>query len=217
MLAIKRSVAIISILFTPLSAASNLTSQLQTFFSAQLAGVSDEVRVSIRTAPNLLPPCEQPLLSMSNNSRLWGNVLARCGNDKRYLQVNVQATGNYVVAAMPIVRGGKLEAGNVKLKRGRQDTLPPRTVLDINQLVDAVSLRDLSPDQPIQLTQFRQAWRVKAGQRVNVIASGDGFSANAEGQALNNAAVTQNARVRMVSGLVVSGVVDADGNILINQ
>ena len=127
-----------------------------------------------------------------------------------------QATGNYVVAAMPIARGGKLEAGNVKLKRGRLDTLPPRTVLDINQLVDAISLRDLSPDQPIQLTQFRQAWRVKAGQRVNVIASGDGFSANAEGQALNNAAVAQNARVRMVSGQVVSGVVDADGNILIN-
>ena len=210
MLAIKRSVAIIAILFSPLSTASNLTSQLHNFFSAQLAGVSDEVRVSIRTAPNLLPPCEQPLLSMSNNSRLWGNVnvLARCGNDKRYLQVNVQATGNYVVAAMPIVRGGKLEAGNVKLKRGRLDTLPPRTVLDINQLVDAISLRDLSPDQPIQLTQFRQAWRV--------IASGDGFSANAEGQALNNAAVAQNARVRMVSGQVVSGVVDADGNILIN-
>ena len=209
MLTIKRSVAIIAILFSPLSTASNLTSQLHNFFSAQLAGVSDEVRVSIRTAPNLLPPCEQPLLSMSNNSRLWGNVnvLARCGNDKRYLQVNVQATGNYVVAAMPIVRGGKLEAGNVKLNRGR---------LDINQLVDAISLRDLSPDQPIQLTQFRQAWRVKAGQRVNVIASGDGFSANAEGQALNNAAVAQNARVRMVSGQVVSGVVDADGNILIN-
>ena len=214
MLIIKRSVAIIAILFSPLSTASNLTSQLHNFFSAQLAGVSDEVRVSIRTAPNLLPPCEQPLLSMSNNSRLWGNVnvLARCGNDKRYLQ----ATGNYVVAAMPIARGGKLEAGNVKLKRGRLDTLPPRTVLDINQLVDAISLRDLSPDQPIQLTQFRQAWRVKAGQRVNVIASGDGFSANAEGQALNNAAVAQNARVRMVSGQVVSGVVDADGNILIN-
>lgn len=74
MLAIKRSVAIIAILFSPLSTASNLTSQLHNFFSAQLAGVSDEVRVSIRTAPNLLPPCEQPLLSMSNNSRLWGNV-----------------------------------------------------------------------------------------------------------------------------------------------
>lgn len=168
--------------------------------------------------PHLLPACEQPLFSITSNSRLWGNVnvLARCGNDKRYVQVNVQATGNYVVAAMPIVRGGKLESASVKLKRGRLDTLPPRTVLDVNQLVDAVSLRDLTPGQPIQLTMLRQAWRVKAGQRVNVIASGDGFSANAEGQALNNAAVAQNARVRMVSGQVVSGVVDADGNILIN-
>ena len=79
-----------------------------------------------------------------------------------------------MVAAMPIARGGKLEAGNVKLKRGRLDTLPPRTVLDINQLVDAVSLRDLSPDQPIQLTQFRQAWRVKKGQSVNRMATGGG-------------------------------------------
>ena len=72
--------------------------------------------------------------------------------EQQFLRINnVQATGNYVVAAMPIVRGGKLEAGNVKLKRGRLDTLPPRTVLDINQLVDAISLRDLSPDQPIQI------------------------------------------------------------------
>ena len=218
MLAMKRCMVIIAILFSPLSAAGDLTSQLQTFFAAQLAGLSDEVRVSIRTAPHLPPPCEQPLLSMTSNSRLWGNVnvLARCGNNKRYLQVNVQATGNYVVAAMPVVRGGKLESGSVKLKHGRLDTLPPRTVLDVNQLVDAVSLRDLAPEQPVQLTMLRQAWRVKAGQRVNVIASGEGFSANAEGQALNNAAVAQNARVRMVSGQVVSGVVDADGNILIN-
>lgn len=89
-------------------------------------------------------------------------------------------------------------------------------MLDANQLVDAVSLRDLVPEQPIQLTMLRQAWRVKAGQRVNVIASGDGFSANAEGLALNNASVAQKARVRMISGQVVSGVVDADGNILIN-
>ena len=214
----KHGVVLIAILFSPLSTAGDFTSQLKTFFVVQLAGLSDEVRISIRTPPHLLPACGQPLFSITSNSRLWGNVnvLARCGNDKRYVQVNVQATGNYVVAAMPIVRGGKLESASVKLKRGRLDTLPPRTVLDVNQLVDAVSLRDLTPGQPIQLTMLRQAWRVKAGQRVNVIASGDGFSANAEGQALNNAAVAQNARVRMVSGQVVSGVVDADGNILIN-
>ena len=63
---------------------------------------------------------------------------------------------------------------------------------------------------------LRQAWRIKAGQRVLVIANGDGFRVNAEGKALNNAAVAQNARVRMISGQVVSGIVDSDGNILIN-
>jgi flagella basal body P-ring formation protein FlgA len=33
------------------------------------------------------------------------NVLARCANEKRYLQVAVQATGNYVVAAVPYCPG----------------------------------------------------------------------------------------------------------------
>ncbi|MGK4855751.1 flagella basal body P-ring formation protein FlgA, partial [Salmonella enterica] len=47
------------------------------------------------------------------------------------------------------------------------------------------------------------------------IANGEGFSVNAEGQAMNNDAVTQNARVRMTSGQIVSGTVDSDGNILI--
>lgn len=38
MLAIKRSVAIIAILFSPLSAASNLASQLHTFLAPSLRG-----------------------------------------------------------------------------------------------------------------------------------------------------------------------------------
>jgi flagella basal body P-ring formation protein FlgA len=79
------------------------------------------------------------------------NVLTNCGNEKRYLQVNVQATGNYVVAAQAITRGSVLTPESVKLKRGRLDQLPPKTMLDISQAQDAVSLRDLSPDQPVQL------------------------------------------------------------------
>lgn len=179
---------------------------------------SDEVVVTLRSSPNLLPSCEQPAFSMTGSAKLWGNVnvVARCANEKRYLQVNVQATGNYVAVAAPVARGGKLTPANVTLKRGRLDQLPPRTVLDIRQIQDAVSLRDLAPGQPVQLTMIRQAWRVKAGQRVQVIANGEGFSVNAEGQAMNNAAVAQNARVRMTSGQIVSGTVDSDGNILIN-
>lgn len=215
---IKRGLAATLLLLSPLAQAENLQAQLTTFFAQQLAGFSDEVSVTVRTPPNLYPSCEQPSFTVTGTTKLWGNVnvLARCANEKRYLQVAVQATGNYVVAAAPIARGSVLQASSVTLKRGRLDQLPPRTMLDINQAQDAVSLRDMAPGQAIQLSMLRKAWRVKAGQQVMVIANGDGFSINSEGKALNNAAVAQNARVRMSSGQVVSGTVDSDGNILIN-
>ena len=215
---IKRGLAATLLLLSPLAQAENLQAQLTTFFAQQLAGFSDEVSVTVRTPPNLYPSCEQPSFTVTGTTKLWGNVnvLARCANEKRYLQVAVQATGNYVVAAAPIARGSVLQASSVTLKRGRLDQLPPRTMLDINQAQDAVSLRDMAPGQAIQLSMLRKAWRVKAGQQVVVVANGDGFSINSEGKALNNAAVAQNARVRMSSGQVVSGTVDSDGNILIN-
>lgn len=218
MLTFKNGLAITLLLFSTQSSALGLNVLLTAFFAERLAGLSDEVKVDIRTQPNLLPTCDQPSFSISGGARLWGNVnvLARCNNEKRFLQVRVQATGNYVVAAQPIARGSVLQPAHVELKRGRLDQLPPRTMLDINQAQDSVSLRDLAPGQAIQLTMLRQAWRIKAGQRVMVVANGDGFSINSEGQALNNAAVAQNARVRMSSGQVVSGTVGSDGNILIN-
>ena len=215
---LKSGLAATLLLLSPLVQADNLSDQLTAFFTQQLAGFSDDVSVTVRTPTNLLPSCEQPSFSVTGSAKLWGNlnVLARCANEKRYLQVTVQATGNYVVAASPIARGSVLQADSVTLKRGRLDQLPPRTMLDISQAQDSVSLRDMAPGQPIQLSMVRQAWRVKAGQRVMVVANGDGFSVNSEGQALNNAAVAQNARVRMSSGQVVSGTVGSDGNILIN-
>ncbi|WP_253383997.1 flagellar basal body P-ring formation chaperone FlgA [unidentified bacterial endosymbiont] len=205
-------------LLSPLVHADGLQERLTEYFAQQLAGFSDEVAVTVRTPANLYPSCEHPSFSVTGSTKLWGNVnvLARCTNEKRYLQVAVKAMGNYVVAALPIARGSVLQVNSVTLKRGRLDQLPPLAMLEINQAQDAVSLRDVAPGQPIQISMLRQAWRVKAGQQVMVVASGDGFSINSEGKALNNAAVAQNARVRMSSGQVVSGTVDSDGKILIN-
>ena len=147
----KRGIVVEALLFSPMTLAQDLNSQLTAWFSQRLAGFSDEVVVTVRTPPNLQPSCDQPALSVSGSAKLWGNVnvLARCANEKRYLQVNVQATGNYVVAAAPVARGSALNAASVTLKRGRLDQLPPRAVLDINQVQDAVSLRDLVPGQQI--------------------------------------------------------------------
>ncbi|WP_310608686.1 flagellar basal body P-ring formation chaperone FlgA [Buttiauxella brennerae] len=198
--------------------ASILDAPLSQFFQQRLAGISDEVSVKVKTPDAQLPSCPLPDFSMPGNGRLWGtvSVLARCGNDKRFIQAEVQATGNYVVASQALPRGSVMNESQVQLKRGRLDQLPPRAMLDIRQANDAVTLRDIAPGQPIMLSMVRQSWRVKAGQRVQVVAAGEGFSVNSEGKALNNAAVAQNARVRMDSGQVVSGIVDVDGNILIS-
>ncbi|WP_313353792.1 flagellar basal body P-ring formation chaperone FlgA [Kosakonia cowanii] len=215
---LKGGVAAILLLLSPFSQAADLQAQLTSLFAQRLAGFSDEVVVNIRTPQSQLPACDQPTLSVVGGAKLWGNmnVMANCAGTKRFVQVEVQATGNYVVAVQPVAHGATLQAGSVALQRGRLDQLPPRTMLDINMAQDAVSLRDLAPGQAIQLSMVRQAWRIKAGQRVQVVASGDGFSVNSEGQAMNNAAVAQNARVRMASGQIVSGTVNSDGNILIN-
>ena len=193
--------------FSPLVQAADIQTQLTDFFTQRLTGFSDEVSVSLRNAQNLKLACDEPAFNTPGNSRLWGNitVLAQCGNAKQYLQVNVQAIGEYVVAAAPIVRGSPIEAQSVTLMRGRLDQLPPRTMLTLAQAEDAISLRDVAIGQPLQLSMVRQSWRVKAGQKVVVIAQGEGFSINSEGQALNNASVAQSARVRMPSGQVVSG------------
>lgn len=107
--------------------------------------------------------------------------------------------GNYVVAAASVARGSTLTPASVTLKRGRLDQLPPRAVLDMSGARCSEPARSGAGPTDTAFDVAR-AWRIKAGQRVLVIANGDGFRVNAEGKALNNAAVAQNARVRMISG-----------------
>ncbi|QKJ86755.1 Flagellar basal-body P-ring formation protein FlgA [Paramixta manurensis] len=209
-------VTLLALLSLP-AAASDLTSQLSQFFKTRDPQHAVGMNVVVRTPASQWPACEMPQFSLPGNSRLWGNmsVAANCGQNRRYLQVEVQVTGEYVVAVRQISRGTALTATDMQLRRGRLDTLPAQVMLDPQQALDAVSVRDIQPDQPIILSMLRRPWRVKAGQNVMVVAQGDGFNASGEGRALNNATAMQAVRVRMGNGQIVSGKVDADGNILI--
>ncbi len=153
------------LLLSPLVQAEGLEDQLNAFFAQKLAGFSDDVRVTVRTPPNLYPSCEAPSFSVTGSTKLWGNVnvLARCANEKRYLQVAVQATGNYVVAAVPIPRGSLLQPDSVTLKRGRLDQLPPRTMLDINRGSGGGQPARCRPGQAIQLSMLRRGMAGESG------------------------------------------------------
>jgi len=198
--------------------AADLSAQLTAFFKARDPQHAAGMTVVVRTPQAQWPACETPQLLLPGNSRQWGNlsIAANCGQNRRYLQVQVQVTGQYLVANHQLARGASVGASDFRLESGRLDTLPARALINADNLVDAIALRDIPPGQPVTTSMLRQPWRVKAGQNVMVIASGNGFNASSEGRALNNAGAAQMVRVRMGNGQVVSGRVDADGNILIS-
>ncbi|MEM6159713.1 flagellar basal body P-ring formation chaperone FlgA [Erwinia sp. P6884] len=204
-----------------LASANDLTTQLTQFFTTRYgeSGLrADTLTVVVKTPQSQWPACDNPQFSLPGNSRMWGNmsVAANCDQNRRYLQVQLQVTGEYIVAARPVRRGTPLTGDDIKLQQGRLDTLPARTVMTAAEVTDAVALRDIMPGQPVSLMMVRKPWRVKAGQNVTVTASGEGFAITSEGRAMNNATAAQRVRVRMNNGQIVNGEVGADGNILIS-
>ena len=199
------------------SHAADLTAQLTQFFKARDPQHAAGMTVVIRTPQQQWPTCETPNLQLPGSSRQWGNIsiAANCDQNRRFLQVQVQVSGQYLVANRQLMRGSTLSADDFRFATGRLDELPARALVDNSGVIDAIALRDIPPGQPVTASMVRQPWRVKAGQNVMVVASGNGFNASSEGRALNNASTAQMVRVRMGNGQVVSGRVNADGNILI--
>ncbi|ERK07007.1 MAG: flagellar basal body P-ring formation chaperone FlgA [Pantoea sp.] len=198
--------------------AADLQAQLTQYFKARDPQHAAGMNVVIRTPQAQWPDCAAPQIVLPGNSRQWGNmsIATNCGQNRRYLQVQVQVTGVYLVANHQLMRGSNVTASDFRLQSGRLDTLPARTLFSTDNVADAIAMRDITPGQPVTATMVRLPWRVKAGQNVIVVASGNGFDASSEGKALNNATTAQMVRVRMGNGQVVSGRVGEDGNILIS-
>nr|UKE84345.1 flagellar basal body P-ring formation chaperone FlgA [Pectobacterium sp. PL152] len=100
-------------------------------------------------------------------------------------------------------------------RQARFITVAPYT--DVTRRTGRSPLRDLTPGQVITASMIRRAWVVKAGQSVQIIAQGEGFTINGEGKAMNNAAAGQAVRVRTANGQIISGITNEDGIILISQ
>jgi len=195
----------------------DLAAQIESFVKGRFSDEAVRVKVLVRTPAAQWPQCELPQLSMPQSTRLWGNLSfsVRCGQERRFIQAQVQVTGRYLVSARSIIAGSRLTPADVTLKTGRLDRLPPLTLTDADNALGSVSLRNVIPGQPLTLAMLRRAWVVKAGQSVQVTAQGEGFNVSGAGKALNNAAAKDSVRVRMASGQTVSGIAGSDGSIRI--
>ncbi|MBA0218949.1 flagellar basal body P-ring formation protein FlgA [Pectobacterium brasiliense] len=199
--------------------ANDLPAQINQFFASRFQGSTNTVNVVVKSPESQWPQCEAPQITLPGNTKMWGNVSlsVRCGQQRRFIQTEVQVTGNYVTSARLINRGTTLTEKDIRLTKGRLDLLPLRPILTLPGAEGAVVLRDLTPGQVITVAMIRRAWVVKAGQSVQIIAQGEGFTINGEGKAMNNAAAGQAVRVRTANGQIVSGITNEDGIILISQ
>ena len=102
--------------------AADLSAQLTQFFQARDPQHAAGMTVVVRTPQTQWPACDTPQLLLPGNSRQWGNlsIAASCGQNRRYLQVQVQVTGgiwwpivSWRVAATsaPVTSAGEWPAG----------------------------------------------------------------------------------------------------------
>ena len=86
-------------------------------------------------------------------------------------------------------------------------------ITDPKQAVGRTTAQTLRPGQTLRQGQLKTRQLFAAGETVKVVASGQGFALESEGQALSNGLEGQPARVRTEGGKVLTGLPTGDRRI----
>ena len=201
-----------------------LSAAIDGFLATQTRTLPGEVRYKIAALDprTQLGPCDAFEPFIPPGSKLWGKttVGVRCLGPSSwtiYVQVQVQASGNYVVAAHAISAGSVITAGDIQTRTGEITAFPATVATEAGQVIGRTARNGIFSGQPIRTDFLATAFFVQQGQSVRTIANGDGFSVSSEGSALNNAMQGQIVQVRTPSGQVVSGVATAPGVVEISH
>ncbi|MTD37455.1 flagellar basal body P-ring formation protein FlgA [Erwinia sp. CPCC 100877] len=195
-----------------------LAEQIEAQLNARHADKGIVHKVTIKTPQAQWPDCQRPKLTLPNGNRLTGNmsVAVQCER-KHFLQVTVEAEGRYWVAEQAIQAGEAITGAQIGTRSGSLSKLPAGLAFQPQEIVGSVATRAFRPGQPIIASQLRKSWRVKTGEEVDVMLTGEGFRIRGRGKAMNNAAVDELARIRMASGQIISGRVMASGEVVVQQ
>ncbi|MFJ4144159.1 flagellar basal body P-ring formation chaperone FlgA [Pseudomonas sp. NPDC089734] len=165
--------------------------------------------------------CESPLPSLVHpEQNTYGRVAVevRCeGEDgvAGYLQVNVSATGEYVVASQRIASGDVVQANMLAIKRGPLEGLAKGAVLKPEQVIGRQATRTFGRGSPLAQNNFRERWLVERNQRVVLKAQGAGFRISREGKALDNGSLGSSVRVLSSDGKTLNAQVIGQNELLL--
>ncbi len=170
-----------------------------------------EISIGQLDARLRLAPCERIEPYLPEGVRLWGKarIGLRClqGAAKWnvYLPITVKAFGPALVAVGAATAGSVLTASDLAL--AEVDLAEEASPALSNNLlaVGRVLARPLKAGQSLRQSHLKQRQWFAAGDTVNVVAQGAGFSVAGDAQALTNGIEGQPARVRTEGGRVLTG------------
>jgi flagellar basal body P-ring formation protein FlgA len=174
--------------------------------SARVEVVPGELDSRLRLAP-----CNRIEAYLPSGTRPWGasRVGLRCVDGPKAwnvsLPVTVKVFAPALVATQPLQAGSTIEASH--LTTAVVDWAAERSpvLLRAERLLGRVLARPLSVGEALRSADLRPRQWFAAGDIVQIVAKGNGFSISAEGQAISAGIEGHPARVRTDSGRIVSG------------
>lgn len=224
-------IKIICSLFLSMAAVAGEDSSAKTIFKT----VDDFVRTETRHLPGkviirinqpdsrqAMRPCSQLQPFLPPGGRLWGkfSVGVRCQDETSwtlYVPVEIAVIASVVHAAQPINRGEVITAQDIVSKEANLVRIPNQAITDPAQVIGQVATTFLASGQPIRAHQLRAPHVISRGQKVQLTASGAGFSVSTEGEALAAAAEGEVVQVRNPAGRIISGIARQGGIVEIRQ
>lgn len=193
------------------------------FVRLQTQGLPGKVQLTIgKLDLSRLPPCTTHEAFLPPGTNLSGrtHIGVRCLAPTPWsvlLPVKIAISGDYVTTSRPLIAGQAIAPGDLNLATGDLASLPAGVITNPQAAIGKTLRQSLGAGQPLRSDQLLAPLVIRQGQSVRVIVRGRGFSATAEGRALNNAAEGQLAQVRMTTGQTVSGIATADGSVEISN
>lgn len=164
--------------------------------------------------------CPRPIFSLPGGGRAWGagSLAVRCETPTAwtlYLSFQTRLRGPALVARTALPERATVSDADVELKNVDYQYDPGIYLRDLGPFRGAILARPLAAGTPLQVDLLRRPLVVRAGQRVRVLAVGQGFEIGQDGVAQGNAAVGEGVKVKLQNKRLVQGVAQADGTVRI--
>lgn len=165
-----------------------------------------------------LASCSQVEPYVPRGSRLWGraSIGLKCLDAPGwnvFLPVDIKVFGRALVASRPLFPGDSIGPADIREEEIELTRESGMLVTKLPQLDGKTASRMVGAGQVLKQDYFRAPPAVGAGDTVQLVYAGAGFSILTGGRALSNASVGQPVRVQTESGRVVQGIA-RDGRIV---